>query len=104
MIKTSILYTYNMYIVKKIFISTDKKICEVYKSSIDYNFWEEQNFIIDKDSNEKIYFDTPLIDEKIIIYENNQFINDIYKYFYEDLLKKVRDEVISVYITYTKTE
>ena len=51
MIKTSILYTYNMYIVKKIFISTDKKICEVYKSSIDYNFWEEQNFIIDRGSN-----------------------------------------------------
>ena len=90
-----------MYIVKKIFISTDKKICEVYKASIDYNFWEEQNFIIDKDSNNKIYFENPLIDEKIIIYDNNQFINDIYEYFYSNLLKKVQEEVIRIYITYT---
>ena len=90
-----------MYIVKKIFISTDKKICEVYKASIDYKFWEEQNFIIDKETNNKIFFENPLIDEKIIIYDNNQFINDIYEYFYSNLLKKVQEEVIRIYITYT---
>ena len=75
--KTSQLYTYNMYIVKKIFISTDKKICEVYKASIDYKFWEEQNFIINKETNNKIFFENPLIDEKIVIYDNIQFLNEI---------------------------
>ena len=93
-----------MYIVKKIFISTDKKICEVYKASIDYKFWEEQNFIIDKDSNDKIFFENPLINEKIVIYDNNQFLNEIYEYFYSDLLKKVKEEIIRIYITYTIIE
>lgn len=93
-----------MYIVKKIFISTDKKICEVYKASIDYKFWEEQNFIIDKETNNKIFFENPLIDEKIVIYDNNQFLNEIYEYFYSDLLKKVKEEVIRIYITYTIIE
>lgn len=93
-----------MYIVKKIFISTDKKICEVYKASIDYKFWEEQNFIINKETNNKIFFENPLIDEKIVIYDNNQFLNEIYEYFYSDLLKKVKEEVIRIYITYTIIE
>ena len=93
-----------MYIVKKIFISTDKKICEVYKASIDYKFWEEQNFIINKETNNKIFFENPLIDEKIVIYDNNQFLNEIYEYFYRDLLKKVKEEIIRIYITYTIIE
>lgn len=93
-----------MYIVKKIFLKTQNKIFEIYKINIPKKFWDSTNNLFNPETKEEIPFIPPIFNEKITIYENNNFLNNELKYYYENLLQQTRENIKEIYITYNEQE
>jgi hypothetical protein len=93
-----------MYIVKNFFLQTENRIIEGQKIKINKKFWDGTNNLFNLSTNENEKFDPPNLNEKIIVYENNKFINNEVKFYYESLLDYTREKIIKIFIIYNEME